>query len=1503
MRHLVASNFVNPTFRRRLRRTLSLITAISLVFQLSGLGVTLRPLAASAASPYSNPAANLDQCRNGSASSPADCLDLGGSLGWVNGNANATQAHYVEGYSIPYRVVMTDLPTDGTPVTLTLGYDIKHSDKHAIDYLTSFDRLEPHVMFGHSAEAIDPVSGTGLSGPADDTHSIPAPSSAGSPVPGQPTASFNALPASERVMSIWNGDLTDISYDTQGSLTHNQSETTIDVTFVPSDSTAVLSWGGHIASRFDWGNGNSAGGIEGSPYHMRLDDWSLNNLGNQDRSLMAGAVIRPSTMTIVKQADPEGDQAFSFDGDLGPFSLTDDGTAANTQTVENLIVFDTYTVTETVPAGWTLESIVCDDPTENSDGDATTATATIELDEAEDVTCTFTNSADTGTITIRKKVDTDGDGVFESGDLTANALGFDWGLDGETPARDMGTSATVPSGSHSVTEDMVPGYHFVGWYPTGSPSNSCTNPLSTNPTINFTLTKNGTIDKTFCNARDTGNLTVIKQDADGNRQPNVEFEIAGSQYFTDQNGEIHRQGLPTGDYAVREVAPPPGFSFSTVSGVRCTNANPSTATVVFDQTTTCTFTNSRDTGTIEGTKFNDRNGNGVRDEGEPGLPGWTIQLSSGASTLTDAFGHYQFNLVPTGTYSVNEVLQTGWTNTTPNPVANVVVTANRTTTVNFGNFRKVSVTACKVEDADGDLETTADQTPIHGWTVQLSVDGEIEDSQLTGEDGCFTWTNLGPGVSYDVAEVVPPGWTALTPLSHDFGLAQSGRTYSLTFANFENVDVTVCKRVDLNGDRVVSLDPVYTQGWRMSLQPGEGSPIEQTTGLNGCTTFANLGPNGYTIAEEHKDGWIQTFPHDGQHSFRAASGFDLTFDFGNFQLGHISGTKLDDVGKPLPSWQICLTGGSLLSPVCTTTDQNGGYAFANLTAGTYTVSETLQFGWTQLSPTAPGTHSVLITSGTNATNRNFGNRPNAFDLVIDKVAPATVEAGAQLTFTLNWSVSGNIPIQNVTLTDPLPVNTTFVSASDGGSYNPGTNSITWSLGTKNPGDAGTVSLTVAVGSPLAKGTLITNSAQLCGSGDLAVSQTPGPTTKCDDDATTTTVNSLPVLGLTKTDSPDPVPAGQLINYTVSWSVSGNAVATNVVITDPIPANTTFVSVADGGSYQAATNTVSWNLGSQAPGASGAVHFTVRAVSPIANGTVVTNTASIDSAETDPAITATATTTITSAPILSITKTENVETFLNPGQTVLYTIVVTNAASATDTAHAVTVTDALPTGLTFEDGTTTKTAGPFELAPGASQTITANAVVSATTVAGNYANTATAKGTNTPEVTATATIEVRVPVVLATTSLGITKAVDRSVVNRGQTVVYTVEVTNTGQATAENVVLTDRLPEGLTFAEGGGREKTIAIGNLTPGQSFLMTYTVRVDQDARVGTYDNQATATADNADPVTAQARVKVRTVKVLAKTGAGPLEYFLFFLGWLAVALGTIGIRWSRHRVVWRGR
>jgi hypothetical protein len=223
------------------------------------------------------------------------------------------QFHYVEGYSIPYRIVVTDASPG--PHTLVLEWDTTQKGKHAIDYMTHFDRLRPHNQFGSHAEpeAIDPVSGLAGAFAMPQTFSIPAPSASGSPVTGQPAVSFNALPEAERLLTIWNGTITSVAYLRQDSTAQESGATQVSIEFIANAATVVIAFGGHIASKTDWGIGNSAVSIGGSPYHMRMHSFDGAG-GNQDRSLQALAVVSPPpVLTCAGNRSVECDATWDFD--------------------------------------------------------------------------------------------------------------------------------------------------------------------------------------------------------------------------------------------------------------------------------------------------------------------------------------------------------------------------------------------------------------------------------------------------------------------------------------------------------------------------------------------------------------------------------------------------------------------------------------------------------------------------------------------------------------------------------------------------------------------------------------------------------------------------------------------------------------------------------------------------------------------------------------------------------------------------------------------------------------------------------------------------------------------------------------------------------------------------------------------------------------------------------------------------------------------------------------
>ena len=264
-------------------------------------------LSAAPAIPMPPPKADLDQVRNGSAASPID------PASWVNGNAGSSNSHYTEGQSIPYRIRLTNISLDDH--TIDIEWDIKHSGKNAIDYITNVVRTPPQNV----AEVINPcidftpctnaptVNPTGLGG--FTTFQIPTPVPSQNVPPGpdaEPQTSFGALPAADKLFRIYNGVITNMFYVNNadgnlGDLTAAQSSTRLRIEFTAGHQNVVLAWGGHIASRNDWGftGGvpNSAGGVSGSPYHTRLIAFDGSG-GNQDRSLSAAAVSPPAECGI-----------------------------------------------------------------------------------------------------------------------------------------------------------------------------------------------------------------------------------------------------------------------------------------------------------------------------------------------------------------------------------------------------------------------------------------------------------------------------------------------------------------------------------------------------------------------------------------------------------------------------------------------------------------------------------------------------------------------------------------------------------------------------------------------------------------------------------------------------------------------------------------------------------------------------------------------------------------------------------------------------------------------------------------------------------------------------------------------------------------------------------------------------------------------------------------------------------------------------------------------------
>ena len=132
-------------------------------------------------------------------------------------------------------------------------------------------------------------------------------------------------------------------------------------------------------------------------------------------------------------------------------------------------------------------------------------------------------------------------------------------------------------------------------------------------------------------------------------------------------------------------------------------------------------------GSIEGSKWEDLNANGIWEAGEKALAGWTIYIDSVAngtldpwelSTVTDANGKYSFTNLGPGEYAIREVNQTGWLQTSPStPYALILKVGEKLTDVNFGNYQLPTITLNPRSQTIVEGLTTSQNAP---YTVTLS---------------------------------------------------------------------------------------------------------------------------------------------------------------------------------------------------------------------------------------------------------------------------------------------------------------------------------------------------------------------------------------------------------------------------------------------------------------------------------------------------------------------------------------------------------------------------------------------------------------------------------------------------------------------------------------------------------------------------------------------------------------------------------------------------------------
>ena len=314
--------------------------------------------------------------------------------------------------------------------------------------------------------------------------------------------------------------------------------------------------------------------------------------------------------------------------------------------------------------------------------------------------------------------------------------------------------------------------------------------------------------------------------------------------------------------------------------------------------------------------------------------------------------------------------------------------------------------------------------------------------------------------------------------------------------------------------------------------------------------------------------------------------------------------------------------------------------------------------------------------------------PSIFsDLLITKDDSADpITALDSLTYTLTILNTGPQDATEVLVTDILPTEVTFVSASASqGSCN-GTTIVTCELGTINSEASAIVDIVVTT----------TGAGQL----DNTASVTSGVTDPDSNNNSVmqrTTVNSAADMALAMIDDPNPALAKSNVTYFITASNNGPDTATGVVVTDTLPPGVTFVSSSASQGTCSGTNIVTCDLGTIASGAFATAEISV--VTPNAE-TAIDNSANVTSDVSDPDGTNNNAITSTSvrfdAADLSLTKNAVEEVRVNVPLN--YTIWVDN--NGPFDAKEVVMTDTLPPIVTIRSSPT-----PSQGTCGGSRTIT------------------------------------------------------------------------------------------------------------------------------------------------------------------------------------------------------
>ena len=585
---------------------------------------------------------------------------------------------------------------------------------------------------------------------------------------------------------------------------------------------------------------------------------------------------------------------------------------------------------------------------------------------------------------------------------------------------------------------------------------------------------------------------------------------------TDTNGVWKSLGHGAGSYYAKYFLPA-GYEYS----ARYVGTNPaidSDADLATGRTATFAMTNGQTNLTLDAGMYRraalgdftweDSNGNGQQDAGEPGLSNVAVRLFNAASnvigtTTSSATGAYAFtNLLPGASYFVDFAPPAGYFFTTPNAGADAtdsdplsgtnrtalipLVSGQTNLTVDAGFYRLASLGDFTWDDANGNGQQDGGEPALANVAVRLyDAASNVVGATTSSAAGAYAFADVVPGIYF--VEFQPPSGYFVTAADVGADASDSdadpatGRTAPFLLLSGQT-DLTV----DAGFGQPAALgDTTWVDSDYNGQQDG-GEPAlanvvvtlydeaanvvgVATSSAAGAYAFANLPPGTYFVGFTPPAGYQFTTANAGADAtdsdpdpltgltaaiVLAGGDNDLTVDAG-FVLpaslgdttwvdGNFNGQQ--DGGEPALANVVVTLYDAVSNVVGTTTSSAAGaYAFTNLPPGTYFAGFAppagYQFTTANVGADATDSDADPATGRTAPFALTNGQANFTIDAGFYNPASVSLKLFKSSSLSGNWNLgetndyyltlqnTGTVALAGVALTDVLPPGVSFVAGS------------------------------------------------------------------------------------------------------------------------------------------------------------------------------------------------------------------------------------------------------------------------------------------------------------------------------------------------------------------------------------------------------------------------------------------------------------------------------------------